>query len=123
MDELELIGLHDDGEHLVVAGADGSRLRLRIDEALRAAVRRDRPQLEQLRAHSMGVLPPREIQAQIRAGMTAEELVATAGLTLDQVRRFEGPVLAERAFVAQQARATRVGRDTGAPELGELVTD
>src|SRR5690606_30547464 len=96
---------------------------LRIDEALRAAVRRDRPQLEQLRAQSMGILPPREIQAQIRAGMTAEELAETAGLSLEHVRRLEGPVPAERAFVAGQARATRVGRDAGAPQLGELVTD
>ena len=43
MGELELVGLHDDGEHLVLSGPDGQRFRLRIDEPLRAAVRRDRP--------------------------------------------------------------------------------
>ena len=48
MDELELVGLADDGEHLVLTRADGQRFRVRIDEPLRAAVRRDRPQLEQL---------------------------------------------------------------------------
>ena len=32
-------------------------------------------------------------------------------------------MLAERAFIADQARATRVGRDAGAPVLGDLVTD
>ena len=37
MAELELIGLHEDGEHLVLAAADGQRYRLHIDEPLRAA--------------------------------------------------------------------------------------
>src|SRR5690606_31050471 len=32
-------------------------------------------------------------------------------------------VLAEREFIANQARATRIGHDPGSPVLGELVTD
>ncbi|MFS0698781.1 septation protein SepH [Cellulomonas sp. 179-A 4D5 NHS] len=123
MGELELVGLHDDGEHLVLVGPDGQRFRLRIDEPLRAAVRRDRPKLEQLRAEHSGVLSPREIQARIRAGATAQEVAESADLAVEQVRRYEGPVLAERSFIADQARATRVGRDPGAPVLGDLVTD
>jgi hypothetical protein len=123
MGELELVGLHEDGEHLVLASADGQRFRLRIDEPLRAAVRRDRPQLEQLRAESAGTLTPREIQARIRAGATTQEVADLAGLPVEHVRRYEGPVLAEREYVAEQARATRVGRDSGAPTLGDLVTD
>ncbi len=123
MGELELVGLHEDGEHLVLAGPDGARFRLRIDEPLRAAVRRDRPQLEQLRAESAGTLSPREIQARIRAGATTQEVADDAGLPVERVRRYEGPVLAEREHVAEQARGTRVGRDVGAPTLGDLVTD
>jgi Protein of unknown function (DUF3071) len=123
MGELELIGLHDDGEHLVLAAPDGQRFRLRIDEPLRAAVRRDRPQLEQLRAARAGSLSPREIQTRIRAGSTAQEVADEADLVVEQVRRYEGPVLAERAFISDQARSTRVGRDAGAPVLGDLVTD
>ncbi|RMI09823.1 septation protein SepH [Cellulomonas triticagri] len=123
MAELELIGLHEDGEHLVLAAADGQRYRLHIDEPLRAAVRRDRPQLEQIRAEQSGVPSPREIQARVRAGRTAAEIAEESGLTVEQVRRFEGPVLAEREFVAEQARGTRVGRDVGAPVLGDLVVD
>jgi hypothetical protein len=123
MGELELLGLHDDGEQLVLVAPDGQRFRLRIDEPLRAAVRRDRPQLEQLRAARAGSLSPREIQSRIRAGATAQEVADEADLVVEQVRRYEGPVLAERAFIADQARATRVGRDAGAPLLGELVTD
>jgi len=123
MADLELIGLDEDGEHIVLASSDGARFRLRIDEPLRAAVRRDRPQLEQLRQTAPGSLPPREIQAQVRAGLTAEEVAQNAGISVEQVRRYEGPVLAEREYIAEQARATRVGRDSGSPNLGDLVTD
>jgi hypothetical protein len=123
MAELELIGLHEDGEHLVLAAADGQRYRLHIDEPLRAAVRRDRPQLEQIRAEQSGVPSPREIQARVRAGHSAEQIADETGTTVEHVRRFEGPVLAEREFVAEQARGTRVGRDVGAPVLGDLVVD
>ena len=123
MVELELVGLHEDGEHLVLAGADGQRFLLRIDEPLRAAARRDRPQLEQLRVEQSGHLTPRQIQARVRAGLSAEQVAAEAGVPVDHVRRFDGPVLAEREFAAEQARATRVGRDAGAPVLGDLVLD
>lgn len=123
MAELELIGLADDGEHLVLAASDGTRFTLRIDEPLRAAVRRNRPHLEQLRAADSGTMPPREIQAQVRAGLTAEEVAELGGVSVAQVRRYEGPVLAEREFVATQARGTRVGRDGDSPVLGDLVTD
>ncbi|HQY33367.1 septation protein SepH [Actinotalea sp.] len=123
MSELKLVGLHDDREHVVLEGADGQRFRLPIDDSLRAAVRRDRPQLEQVRAEVTGVLPPREIQSRIRAGASAEDVAAESGVPVEIVRRYEGPVLAERAWVATQARATRIGRDPGAPSLGDLVTD
>lgn len=123
MDELTLIGLHDDGEDVVVEGPDGTRFRLPIDEALRAAVRRDRPRLELARAEASGALPPREIQSRIRAGASAEEVADEAGVDVDLVRRYEGPVIAEREYVAQQARGTRIGRDPDAPVLGDLVTD
>ncbi|GAA2722848.1 septation protein SepH [Cellulomonas aerilata] len=123
MGELELAGLHEDGEHLVLVGPDGQRFRLRIDEPLRAAVRRDRPKLEQLRAERYGTLAPREIQARIRSGQSAQTVAESADIPVEHVRRYEGPVLAEREHIAGQARGTRVGRDAGAPVLGDLVTD
>ena len=123
MSELTLVGLDEDGEHVVLEGPDGQRFRVRIDEALRAAVRRDRPQLELARADAAGTLPPREIQARVRAGETAEEIADASGTPVDVVRRYDGPVLAERQYVAEQARGTRIGHDPGAPVLGDLVTD
>lgn len=120
MVELELVGIHDDGEHLIVQDATNRRYRLAITEELRAAVRRDRPQLEQLRSSS---LRPREIQALIRAGATAEEVAEQAHVSLDAIRRYEGPVLAEREYAAQRAQALEVSRSEGAPTLGDLVVD
>ncbi|WP_448072092.1 septation protein SepH [Georgenia yuyongxinii] len=123
MVELELLGLHGDGEHLTLSGGDGQRYRLAIDDALRAAVRRDRPGLEALRAAGASTLRPKDIQALVRAGASVEEVAAEAGLTVEHVRRYEGPVLAERAWVVQQAQAQRLGHEADAPRLGDLVVD
>ena len=126
MDDLSLVGVHDDGEHLLVAGPNGQRFRLRVDDALRAAVRRDRARLSQLQLESEGRLRPKEIQARIRAGETAEEVAEAAGLALEHVRKYEGPVLAEREYVADQARQVRVRRGAAAgtgESLGEMVAE
>jgi len=123
MSELTLVGLHDDGEHVVLEGPDGQRFRVTIDEALRATVRRDRPQLEQVRAELAASVRPREIQARIRAGASAEEVAEQSGMPVEIIRRYDGPVLAEREYIAEQAQATRIGHEAGAPLLGDLVTD
>jgi Protein of unknown function (DUF3071) len=121
MQDLRLVGVHDDGEHVVLVAPDGGRYRLRVDEALRAAVRRDRARLGQLQIQMEAQLRPRDIQARIRAGETAEEVAAAGGLTLDHVRRYEGPVLAERAHVAGLARRTPHGRSAAAGSLDDVV--
>lgn len=123
MSELTLVGLDDDGEHVVLEGPDGQRFRVPIDEALRAAVRRDRPHLEQARVEATGALPPREIQARVRAGQTADEIAEASGMPVEIVRRYDGPVVAERQWVAEQARGTRIGHEPSAPVLGDLVAD
>src|SRR3954463_3985998 len=132
MDDLTLVGVHEDGEHLLLVDGSGSRHRLKVDEALRAAVRRDRARLGQLQIENEGRLRPREIQARIRSGESAEEVAAGAGIAIEHVRRYEGPVLAEREFVASQARGVRVRRGTpgasgaavpGAATLGDVVAD
>lgn len=119
MRDLRLIGVHDDGEHLVVIDdSTGEEYRLRIDEPLRAAARRDRPRLGQLQIAIDNNVRPREVQAMIRAGATAEEVSARTGWDLDKIARFEGPVIAEREHVAERAQTVRM-RGTnlaGAPE-------
>ena len=118
MQDLRLIGVQEDGQHLLLSGPDGTHYRLALDEALRAAARHDRPRLGQLQIEMEGGMRPREVQSLIRAGATAEEVADRAGWTVEKVRRYEGPILAERVHVADQARLVRVrsrGGSTGAP--------
>ena len=63
MQDLRLIGVQDDGGHLILVSRDGDRYRLPLDEALRAAARRDRPRLGQLQIQIDGGLRPRDVQA------------------------------------------------------------
>jgi hypothetical protein len=124
MQDLRLIGVHEDGQHLLLADAEGGRYRLTLDEALRAAARRDRPRLGQLQIEIEGGMRPREVQAMIRRGLSAEEVADRAGWTVEKVRRFEGPVLAEREHVAQVAQKCAVGSRAGGPvTLAERVSE
>lgn len=123
MRELALESLHADGEHLVLVDSEGTRFRLPIDEALRIAVRRDRPQLEALRAREASALRPRDIQSRLREGSSVDEVAAEGGISLDAVRRYEGPVRAEQAWIVQQTRGLQIGREVGSPTLGDLVVD
>jgi hypothetical protein len=125
MPELRVVAVSNDGTRLVLKAADSTEYTLPIDERLRAAVRGDRPRLGQIEIEVESHLRPRDIQARIRAGATAEEVAQLAGIPVDRVRRFEGPVLAERAFMAERARKTpvrRPGENTG-PPLGEAVQE
>jgi hypothetical protein len=124
MREVRFVAVSQDGRGLVLGDADGGEYIMAIDDAVRAAVRQDRSRLGHLHVETEA-LRPRDIQARIRAGETAEEVSAAAGIPLEKVRRYEGPVLAEREHVAAQAQSATV-RDTGsaegpAPRLGELM--
>ncbi|MGW0791326.1 septation protein SepH [Streptomyces sp. NPDC002911] len=125
MPELRVVAVSNDGTRLVLKAADSTEYTLPIDERLRAAVRNDRARLGQIEIEVESHLRPRDIQARIRAGASAEEVAQFAGIPVDRVRRFEGPVLAERAFMAERARKTAVrrpGENTG-PQLGEAVQE
>jgi hypothetical protein len=113
MRDLQLIGVHEDGEHLLLSGADDARFRMPVDEALRAAIRRDRPRLGQLQIEVDGGLRPRDVQALIRAGASADEAAARAGWSVEKVHRYEGPILAEREHVAGLARKARLRARSG----------
>lgn len=115
MQDLRLLGVHEDGEHLLLADGDGARYQVAVDESLRAAVRREPPQLTRRQQDRDGGLRPRDVQALIRSGASAEEVAERAGWPVDKVRRYEGPILAEREYVAALARDARIrGRVGGA---------
>ena len=125
MQDLRLIGVHEDGQHLLLADPEGNRYRVPLDEPLRAAARRDRPRLGQLQIEIDGGMRPREVQALVRAGLSAEEVADRSGWSVEKVRRYEGPILAEREHVANLAKGVRLrGRGGGqgtAPTLGARV--
>ncbi|HST73164.1 MAG TPA: septation protein SepH [Kocuria rosea] len=106
MEQLRLAGVHDDGEHLVVEDETGTRRLLRIDQELRLAVQRAR-RLPAARQRG-GQFGPREIQARFRAGATVDEIVAESGWEAARVRRYEWPILAERAHVAAEAQKVEI---------------
>ncbi|WP_163552148.1 septation protein SepH [Candidatus Frankia alpina] len=124
MRELRAVALSEDGGYLVLADAggrtDGEQFRVPVDDRLRAALRGMRR--SEVRTES--ALTPREIQARLRAGETAAEVARAAGIPVERVERYEGPVLAERARVVQEARAALLPKDPGGVPgrpLGEVV--
>ncbi len=66
------------------------------------------------------VLRPRDIQARIRSGESPETVAAAAQTSVDKIMVFATPVLAERAYVAQQAQRASVRRRAGDGPIGHL---
>ncbi len=91
---------------LVLATEAGERFALPIDAVLQREIRRATRQAEP--AAQKLAASPRDIQAQIRAGLTAAEVAELLGISVDDVARFEGPVLAEREHIIGQALAVPV---------------
>ncbi|MGV1008428.1 MAG: septation protein SepH [Dermatophilaceae bacterium] len=127
MQDLRLIGVHQDGGHLLLADEHGSRYRVPLDEALRAATRHHP-------AHARGQVPadvvagqrPREVQALIRAGLSSQEVAERCGWPLEKVHKYEVPILAEREYVAGLARLVRLrsrGGATASPTLAGRVAE
>jgi hypothetical protein len=127
MQELRLVAVSEDGSYAILAvPGRGGRFSLPIDDRLRAVARGQLSRLAQYEIEVENPLRPKEIQDRIRAGQTADEIADLAGIPIDRIRRFEGPVLAEREYRAQEAqRATvRSPGDSGpGPRLGEVVAE
>src|ERR1700683_4365228 len=130
MQELRFVAVSEDGRYAVLAVPGRSaRFTLPIDERLRAVALGQTSRLVQYEIEVESPLRPKEIQARIRAGETVEEIADAAGIAVERVRWFEGPVLAERAYAAEQAQRASVRRlgdaapSTPGPSLGEIVTE
>lgn len=127
--ELRFIAVSDDGGHVLVTAPDldHEEFLLPITDELRDAVAP--PARPQQPAPSAGsALTPREIQARIRGGESPEELAGGAGVPLEKVERYAGPVLSERAHVADEAQAARISWQGGHPDapggsLGQVIAE
>lgn len=122
MRQLRLVGLAEDGDSLLLESPTGESYRLPLDDRVRAACRGDLTRLGQIEVESDNPLRPREIQARVRAGESAEQVAASAGMALDRVLRFAYPVLQERSRVVAQARTAPV-RPPAPEQLGDLVEE
>lgn len=124
----QLIGLNDEKSHLVIRAAGKeysleitSRLRQLVRESSRSAI--TAPPGGPWPTSAEPSLTPREIQSRIRAGQTAADVAENANISIDMVRRYEGPVLAERAYVIEQAKKAAVSTTPDTPALGEISVD
>ncbi|MEU2350498.1 septation protein SepH [Modestobacter sp. NPDC049651] len=123
MRSLRLVALSDDGKRLVLAPDvpesmdSGERFEVAIDDRLRAAVRGDQLRPAQTSLDLGNALPPRVIQARIRAGETPEQVAHASGTSVERIMRFAHPVLQERTRVAEQAREAKVRLSEGTPTV------
>ncbi len=128
MRQLRFVRSGADQDHVILETADGGEhFLLPINSALRDAIRSDLPRLHQDEpAPTADELGPRDIQVRVRAGESPEDLAVQNEMSFERVMRFAGPVLAERARIADEARRGRARRSTDEGQLvvfGEAVDD
>jgi hypothetical protein len=127
MRPVRFVALSEDGQALVLADEVGRLLALPIDDRVSTVLHADGStpapgtSVTMSASDAVASLSPRDIQARIRSGESAEDVARIAGVPVDRVLRYAGPVLQERAMLAQHARRTRLKTsDSGAP-LAEVV--
>ena len=103
MHELRVIDISD--STVVAVNDTGEEFRLSFDDAQIARLRSPRND------GSIVKVAPREIQALIRAGLSADEVSRVSGATAEDIERYEAPVLAERDFILNSALATPTSLD------------
>lgn len=127
MRPVRFVALSEDGNALVLTDEVGRLLALPVDDRLSGALRAERPAgapHPPAVVHDFGSaspLSPRDIQARIRAGESAEDVARVAGVPVDRVLRYAGPVLQERAMLAQHARSTKLRNSESGASLAQVV--
>ena len=125
MRPVRFVALSEDGQAFVLADEVGRLLALPLDDRLSAAINAERTgqpaAAVAVEPDPDTVLSPRDIQARIRAGETADEVARIAGVAVDRVLRYAGPVLQERAMLAQHARRTKLKGQERSSTLAQVV--
>jgi hypothetical protein len=124
MAHLTLVGVSEDGKRLLMVSDSGEEHTLDIDARLRTALtggRPARPGQGEVRMDS--TLRPRDIQARIRAGESAESVAQAAGTSVEKIMPFAGPVLAERQHVADRAQRSSVRRRNDSSATARTLGD
>jgi hypothetical protein len=127
MRQLRFVRAGDDQDHVILETADGGeQFVLRVDTSMRDAARSDLPRLHPPAPEPTARIGPREIQMRVRAGALPQELADENEMTIERVMRFAGPVLDERARMADESRRARARRSTNegaAVIFGEAVDE
>lgn len=118
--ELRLIGVHDDGENLVLESADGTRFLLPIDANLRTSITKARRIHPARGLGAKGTFGPRDIQTRFRQGASVEEIAEESGWEPERVRRYEWPIVAERAHIIRAAQSVKIGRRSSASGTAQI---
>ena len=118
--ELRLIGVHDDGENLVLESADGTRFLLPIDAKLRTSITKARRIQPARGLGAKGTYGPRDIQTRFRQGASVEEIAEESGWEPERVRRYEWPIVAERAHIIRAAQSVKIGRRSSASGTAQI---
>src|SRR5690606_853093 len=140
MRPVRFVALSEDGHALVLADELGRLLALPLDERVSAAVEvpdggkspkakgegqsaanQPSPRSAPPRGATHLNLSPRDIQPRIRAGESAEDIAASAQVAVDRVLRYAGPVLQERAMLAQAARRARLATSERGERMSNVV--
>ncbi len=106
MTTLTVVGVEND--MLVLVSEDGHRYFVPVNDALRDALRK--------KSSSDSVthrVSPKDIQAHIRRGLTAQQVADLTGEDVSYIEKFEGAVIAERRFIVDQALAVPVTTRSG----------
>ena len=120
----ELRYLSTDGDYLLLEAADGTQYRLLIDETVRKAARR-----EVVSEGDASKISPRDIQLEVRSGVSVEDLAAKTGASLEYVQKFAAPVIDELAHVVSSALSVRITMagdrysETTQVEFGEVIAN
>jgi len=127
MRPVRFVALSEDGQALVLADEVGRLLALPIDERVSTLLHNEPGSASTTLTVALPAsdpapsLSPRDIQARIRSGESAEDVARIAGVPVDRVLRYAGPVLQERAMLAQHARRTRLRNSEKGTSLAEVV--
>lgn len=138
---LRAVGISADGEAIMLSRRANSKgtFQLKIDESLvaqleaatkavHAARARAEPEPEAPPApvrREVSKLSPKEIQGLLREGHSVASVAKKAGVDAPWVERFEGPIVWERAGMAQRAQRSTLARSRRGPSgasLGESVS-
>jgi hypothetical protein len=116
--ELKFVGVQDNA--LILTGEDGMQARLVITDALRSAIRAAHTP-EQPAHHTPR---PRDIQALLRAGQSAQQVADHFGVDVGFIEKFQVPVVAELQHMVDLAQRVPLGYsedDAEVTTFGDII--